>query len=485
MTQSNHGRRVAIIGGGLSGLATACHLQLDSPERDVRVFESGSRTGGVIGTETSDHPHAGPLVLDLGADMLATKPPAAMDLLSRLGVAEDLLLPKVEGRGAMIVRRGELVPIPEGFVLMRATRFGSMLRTPLLSPAGKLRLAYEALVREPDHDEDESVGSFVRRRLGGEMLDRIVGPLVAGIYTADVDRLSMKATMAPIRDMARRHGSLAAATLRRRRDGEDGVDSTSSGARYEQFRAFRGGMVGLMESLTAALPRDAVQSNCRVESVRRSSDGLTLAFADRPAETFDQVVVATPAAVSAKLLGDLTPSVSSELASVVSASAAIAVLVVRRADIRMKAKTFGFVVPPVEGRRILAGSFASEKFAGRCREDHVIVRVFFGGMLQPHLLRFDDEELVRIARAELSELIGLAGDPVHSTVVRWNDAMPQYEVGHLERVARIKASLASVPGLHMVSNALDGVGIAPLIGQAGRVAERIASEVDVAASETT
>ena len=433
------------------------------------MLEAGGRVGGVIDTVRSDD-----LVIDCGADMFTSKPPAAIELCRRLGVEDRLIEPKREGRGAKIVCRGRPQPIPEGFVLMRPTRLRSMMTTPLLSPSGKLRLLCEPLVPRRRSEQDESVGSFVRRRLGREVLERIVAPLVAGIYTADVERLSMRATMAPFVEMERAHGSLFRATRARRKTGEDTVERLSSGARYSQFRAFRGGMLELIESLSSALPRDAIRTRCRVDSVRRDDSKWDVAMGDGRRETFDHLVIATPPSEAARLVGEIAPLAAHELASIESASAAIAVLVVRRSDIRRPAGTFGFVVPPVEGRQILAASFASEKFAGRAPDERVIIRVFLGGALQPELLRRDDDELLGIARGELSDLIGLDGRPVWSRVVRWNRAMPQYHVGHLEKVERIRESVRDVEGLSLVGNAFSGVGIAPVIAAAERVARQIA-----------
>ncbi|TWT71691.1 protoporphyrinogen oxidase [Crateriforma conspicua] len=475
--------RIAVIGGGLAGLATSAWLRLDAPEIEVCLFESSDCLGGVIGTSTLEHPDLGTIHLDRGADMLATEPSSALDLIDRLDASDRLIHPKSAGRGAMIVHQGRLRSIPEGFVLMRPTRLRSMVTTPLLSPQGKLRLLAEPCIGEPDSEDDESVASFVRRRFGDELLQRIVQPLVAGIYTADVERLSMRATMAPIHAMVRRHGSLTAATLRRRFGGRDGVEATSSGARYEKFRAFRFGMQGLIDLLAESLPPTSVRTNAAVNRIGRNErGGFDLALADASVQSFDQVVVATPASRTANLIADLAPAASDQLASIISASAGIVVMVVRREDMPGLPPTFGLVVPAIENRRILAVSFASEKFAGRCPPDHVIVRVFVGGMLQSDLLQRDDADLVQLATDELRDLVGLSGAPVHQTVVRWNKAMPQYEIGHLDRVATIDADIARIPGLHLCSNALRGVGIAPLIGQAGQVAKAV---IDQAASTAT
>ncbi len=464
--------RVAIVGGGLSGLATAVQLHQRRPEIEISLFESQSRLGGVIDT----HRH-GELLVDYGADMFATQPSAALRLCESLGIADRLIEPKQERRGAMIVHRGRLVPIPDGFVLMRATKLASMVTTPLLSLGGKIRLIAERLVARRDDPSDESVADFVRRRMGVEMLDRIVGPLVAGIYTAEVERLSMQATMAPILSMEQQHGSLAKATLARRRTGEDGAERSSSGARYGNFRAFPGGMIEFIETLAGRLPSGCVRPSLPITSLSKSPAGWHLNHdnhqAAEVATAFDHIVLATPAAVAARLLAPHASIAAERLASIETASTAIVVLGLRRSDIRRPAEAFGFVVPPKENRRILAGSFASEKFAGRASEANVIARVFIGGALQSELLDHDDDELIRIASEELRDLIGLAAAPFFSHVVRWNNAMPQYHVGHLDRVKAIESDVANQPGISLAGNSLHGVGIAPVIQTAGRVAREI------------
>ncbi len=471
-------RRVAIIGGGLSGLATACQLRLLDPGIHLTLYEASDRVGGVIHTE-----RVGDFVIDHGADMFSANPDAALKLCEQLGVEDQLIEPKIEGRGARIVKGGKLIPLPEGFVLMRATQLWPMITTPLLSLHGKIRFLMERWISS-DQDskddnpsrEDESVASFVRRRMGQELLDQIVAPLSAGIYTADINKLSMHATMGPIAKMEREYGSLARATAARRRSGQDSVERSSAGARYSQFRAFRGGMIELISTLAGALPSDCVRLGNAVESLDKSSDQWEVTCGEKT-ESYDHVIVAVPPKHASRLLAQHVPEAAEELSGIESASAAIAVLVVRRADIKNDINMFGFVVPLTEGRRILAGSFASNKFAGRAPDDHVIVRVFMGGAMQPELLQNSDEELVQIAREELADLIGLSGEPVVHRLVRWNNAMPQYHVGHLDRVARIESAMSQTHGLSLMTNALHGVGIAPVIKQAGKVASDVVAEL--------
>ncbi len=469
-------RRVAIIGAGLAGLTLAYRLTRLPQPPAVTLFESADRPGGVIGTDTVDVPGAGRFVLDRGADMFAVNPPGALTLCRDLGMEDRLLRPKAVGRGAMIVRRGRLHRIPEGFVLMRATRTWPMLTTPLLSPAAKLRLLAERFVSSRGADiDDESVGDFVRRRYGLQVAQRIVTPLVAGIYTGDIDKISMAAAMGPIWQMESEHRSLARATAARRRSGGDATERGSAGARYEAFRAPAGGMGELIDTLAASLPPGTLRPATAVEKLRRDGEQFVV-----DAQQFDHVILATaarPAAALLQTIGDPAADDAAEaLAAIESASTAIIVVGFRRSAAPGLPATFGIVVPPAEGRRILAISFASEKFSGRAPDGFVIARVFIGGRLDPAAMELDDDQLADLATEQLGELIGLQnapGDVVLRRVVRWTEAMPQYDVGHLQRVAKIESAIDRLPGVDLLCNALRGVGIAPVVGSADRLVAKV------------
>ena len=315
------------------------------------------------------------------------------------------------------------------------------------------------------------------------MLQRLVGPLVAGIYTADVEKLSMNATMAPIVKMVQQHGSLAKATLSRKKGDNDKAERSSAGARYSKFRGFRNGMQQLIDALSEQIGEQAIDLNTPVESIQWdvARNKWLVSTAKQSEQAFDSVVVATPSAVAAKLLRGvkadklIKPAVDAadELAAIEASSAAIVVLAVRKDQVERLPRKFGFVVPLIEGRKVLAVSFASHKYAVRAPEDHVIIRVFIGGSMQPELLENSDAGLIELAKQELADLIGLKGQETISQVVRWNDAMPQYHVGHLTRVERIRSAVDQLPNLWIVNNAMGGVGIAPLSGIAKQTAEEM------------
>ena len=461
------GIRVAVIGAGLSGLTAAYYLRQGLPDAEICVYEASGRVGGVIETERRDG-----WLIEHGADCFSINPPDALRLCKDLGVDGDLIEPEMAGRLAMISMGNRLVPVPEGFVLMRPTRLWQVFRSPLLSLRAKLRLALEPFVRKRTETGDESLASFARRRLGQETLDRIVQPLVGGIYTADSEKLSMQATMPQFVKMEREYGSLIKA-----KSGDSAeVRSTereTSGARYGQFRVFPEGMGRLFDELVGQIGANNFRLNTPVTSIEKVGKQWQIATDQNSSELFDGVVVALPTAVCSKLLKKHSAEASRLLDRIEYASSAIVLLGVQTSQIKNLPIAFGFVCPAVDNRRILAASFASHKFPGRTPDGYTLIRVFIGGALQPELLKNDDAQLVQIAIEEMRQLIQLEGSPELTAVQRWNGAMPQYHVGHKELVAEIEKEISALENLEICGNGLHGVGIAPVVGAARRSAERL------------
>lgn len=473
--------RLAVVGGGLSGLTAAFYLHRELPDASLALYEAADSLGGVIATE-----RRGEWLVEHGADCFSTNPPDALTLCRDLRIEQELIEPEMRGRGAMISRGSQLLPVPAGFVLMRPTRLFQVLRSPLLSWRGKARLSAERFVTPRRDDSDESLASFVRRRFGRETLDRIVQPLVAGIYTADAEQLSMQATMPQFVRMEREFGSLIGArTPDASSGGASKLERYSAGARYGQFRAFPEGMGRLFDELRGALPEATIRSGKRLEAIERQTDDRwRLRIAGGETAGCDGLLLALPAPAAAPLLAPASAEAAAELEAIPYASSAVVLIGVANEQMARLPETFGFVVPRVDGRRILAASFASHKFPGRAPAGHTLIRVFIGGAVQPELLTENDAGLVQIAREELAELIGLQGEPSWTAVRRWQRAMPQYHVGHLDRVVRIEAAIDRLPRLELAGNALHGVGIAPVIGTARRAAERLADALRTRPSGT-
>lgn len=463
-TPASPRRRVAIVGGGLSGLAAAWRLhETQADSIDVTLLEAREQLGGILRTV-----RRGEYLVELAADMFTTKDPWAIELCRRLGVEEELVSANESGRRVFIVHRGQLVQAPPGFVLLRPTKLWSVLTTPLLSWKGKLRLMMEPLIRARREESDESLQDFTVRRLGREVFERIVQPLVGGIYTADPAKLSMAAALPAFREMEHKYGSLARAPRGR-------GESQASGARYGAFVAPRAGMAELAQFIAARLPSDSIRTGAPLKTIRREQESWKLEFADRPAESYDGLILACGAPATARLMQHALPDLAGELHGIPHASAALVIMGVPRAAIGRPVDGFGVVAPLVENRKLLAISFASHKFPGRAPDDSVLIRAFVGGACQGELLENSDSQLIDIVRKELRELIDLCGREDFVEVARWNEAMPQYHLGHLERVARIERAVEKAPALEIAGNYLRGVGVPFCIRGGERAADRLAA----------
>jgi len=451
--------RVVVMGAGLAGLAAAHRLSRLATEArrpvEVVVLEARDRAGGAIWTDRRDG-----FVLEGGADSFITNKPQGVALCRELGLDDRLAGTEPHHRRSFVVRRGRLCPVPEGFVLMAPNRLGPLLTTPILSWRGKLRMLMDLVLPARDDDADESLAAFVRRRLGREALDRLVQPLVGGIYTADPNELSLRATLPQFPELERRHGSLIRGALRQARAARS-ADANASGARYGLFATLADGMDALPAALVRSLPPGALRLNTAVRRVSRREPAGPWAVELMSGATLEAaaVIVAAEAHAAARLLDAQDAELALQLRSVPYASSAIVQLGYRRDQVAHPLDGFGAVVPIVEGRSILAVSFTSVKFAGRAPAGHVLLRVFIGGATQPDLFDLDDDELAALARRELGELIGARGEPALTAVARHPRAMPQYTLGHLDRVAAIDRLAGRHPGLCLAGNAYGGVGI--------------------------
>ena len=467
--------RIAVIGGGISGLAAAHRLRELAPTVSLRLFESSGRLGGVLRT-VRDERH----LIEQSADNFITNVPWGIDLCRRLGMENELLTTDENRRQAFVVHRGKLVKVPQGFLLMAPSQLMPMLKTPLLSPLGKLRMLAEWAIPPKKSDSDESLASFVRRRFGREVFERLVQPLVGGIYTADPERLSLAATMPRFLEMERKSGSLIRAALKGKAGSEASNVADVSGARYGMFVAPKAGMSSLVDRLEERLPEDTIQLHTLVDNIHQNGNGKwQLAVAQtsnsKPLSPdsllFDGVILATPAYRAAKIVEDLDGQLAQLLNSIPYASTSIVTLVYSRLSIEHPLDGFGLVVPAVENRQILAASFASNKFPGRAPDDEVLIRVFIGGACQPELAELPDERLRAIAVTELAELLGIKDDPVSVGIVRWPQSMPQYHVGHTLLVERIFAQIKRHSGLAIAGNAYSGVGVPNCIHSGEQAAE--------------
>jgi oxygen-dependent protoporphyrinogen oxidase len=463
--------RVVVVGGGIAGLAAAHRLVELAREThralDLVLVEAAGRLGGTIRTERAEG-----FLLEAGPDSFLSEKPWALVLAERLGLGPRLRRTDDRFRRTYVVRRGRLEALPEGFLLLAPTRVGPVLRSRVFSWRGKLRLGLDLVLPRRRAGGDESLGGFVRRRLGPEALERVAQPLVGGIYTADPDRLSLAATMPRFLALEREHRSLILGLRRATRpEGGAGV----SGARWSLFVTLAEGMEELTTALAVRLPPAAVQLRAAVAAVAPTAEGWRVELVDGRKLAADGVILAGPAPAMAAVLRAADGWLAGQLAGIPYASSATVALAYPRPAIRHPLDGFGFVVPRIEGRIAMACTFSSVKYPGRAPEGFVLLRVFVGGALQAELLEWDDQTLARLAHDDVASLLGIAGPPVLSRVWRHPSTMPQYEVGHLDRIAALEAHLETLPGLALAGAAYRGVGIADCVHSGEVAAERLTS----------
>lgn len=473
--------RIAIIGGGISGLTAALRVHELAVEqhRDVRVtlLEASNRLGGILQTE-----RIGEYLVEHAADMWITNKPEGVRLCEKLGLAERLIPTDAKFRKSLVLRGGRAYPVPEGFQLMVPEQAWPMLRSPLLSWRGKLRMLAETFVPARRDGADESLADFVGRRFGREAFERLVQPLVGGIYTADPEKLSLKATLPRFLEMEQQHGSLIRAVLRRSREDQRAEAAGTSGARYGLFVSLPNGLEELFATLAKRVAEFAeircdqrVRSVARTPTFERPDVGVRSTFTIETdgVEHFDAVILAVPSFIAADLLADGCPSLADELRRIEYASTVVVASGHKLSDIEHPLDAFGLVIPHIERRQILAVSFTSRKFPGRAPDGHVLLRTFVGGALQPELCDLDDAAILELVRRELHELLGVRGEPDFAVVLRHTRAMPQYHVGHLDLVSRIQNAVEQIPDLALAGNFLSGVGIPDSIASGEAAAERV------------
>ncbi|MGH7914738.1 MAG: protoporphyrinogen oxidase [Candidatus Binataceae bacterium] len=483
--------RIVVLGGGISGLSAAFHLQELSARHDVplevTLLERGPRLGGALCTIRAQG-----FIAEAGADSFLTEKPWALDLVRRLGLDGELMGTRAEFRRTYVVRNGALVEIPDGFSLLAPARLLPMLRSPLLSPLGKLRMMIEPLIPRRRGQLDESLASFVTRRLGREVLERIAQPLAGGIYTADPTRLSLHATLPRFAHMEARYGSVirglrSAARARNAKSGTSGSPGKSagtSGARWSLFASLRGGISTLAEALAQRLG-ETVRRDAEVVALQRTGGGgatehrprWRVVMADGSALEADALICALPAHRAAPLFEPHSPPLARALGTIGYASAAVVNLAYRETDFPRAPRSFGFVVPAIEQRRIIASSFTSLKFAGRAPAGTILMRAFVGGAMQSELTGLDDAAMIEVVRDEFRALLGAEAAPLWAQVNRWPDSMPQYAGGHRAAAAEIERAAATLPRLKVAGAALRGVGIPDCILGGERAAQAIFSEL--------
>jgi oxygen-dependent protoporphyrinogen oxidase len=487
--------RIAIVGGGIAGLAAAYELEAARQKGagvEYTLFESRDRLGGSISSEIVDG-----AVLERGPDSFLTEKPAAAELCRELGLAAELTPSNDAARKTCILVRNRLVPLPDGLIFLVPTKLIPTALTRLFSLPTKLRMGLEVLLPPRPSNCDESVAALVERHFGREVVDRLADPLLSGIYGGDAAELSARTVLPRLVEMEELFGSLTRGMLaahralraRAKRAANNGKTQGGSPAHRAAFTALRGGMQQMVDALTARLDPAAVRLSTPVSGLEKTASGWKVATGaptDRSssvesetggaAEFYDAVIVASPAWAAGALLGPVDPVLGEELGAIPYSSSITINLVYDEARLGRLPDGFGFLVPVVEGRSMLACTFVHRKFLGRTPPGKVVLRAFLGGRKNAALLAAPDEVLVATVRRELSEILGekilpLTVEPEHIQLSRWPRAMAQYAVGHQRRKRRINERVAALPGLQLAGNAYDGIGVSDCI-RLGRQAAR-------------
>ncbi|MFC5724390.1 protoporphyrinogen oxidase [Streptomyces gamaensis] len=455
------GKHVVVIGGGISGLAAA-HRLLAGGAR-VTLLEASSRLGGKL--------RAGELAgvpVDLGAESMLARRPEAVALARAVGLADRLQPPATTTAG--IFTRGGLRPLPKGHLMGVPGDLGALAASGVLSEEGLARVAEDERLPAGEVGDDVALGAYVASRMGREVVDRLVEPLLGGVYAGDPYRISMRAAVPQLFDIARGHRSLA-----------EGVREFQARAALRQqdgpvFMGIEGGIgqlpLAVAESVRAA--GGEILTRTVVRGLRWCGDAWEVAVDDRAVEA-DAVVVAVPAPEARRILRESVPAAAAELAAVEYASMALVTMAFRRPEVAGLPQGSGFLVPPVDGRKIKASTFSARKWrwAADADPDLFVLRTSIGRYGEEEDLRREDAELVAMSLKDLGEAVGLTAAPVASRVDRWYGGLPQYPVGHLARVARIRDHVAALPGLRVCGAVYDGVGIPACVASGRRAADEI------------
>ena len=448
---------VTVVGGGIAGLSAAYELLRRGCT--VRVLEASDRPGGVIRTERFDG-----WVVDCGPDSLLAQKPAGVGLCRELGIA-DRLVTTLLPRTAYVLRDDRLHPLAEGSFLGFPLSFRALATSSLFTPAGKARMAAELVVprRTWHEDDDESIGGFVRRRFGQEAADYLADPLLAGIHAGDADELSIRTLFPRLVEAERQSGSVLRAFRALK------MTRSPQGA----FVSLPGGTGELVDALASALAPDTVTTLARVTEIRRAGD-YAVEWAGGSLRS-RALVLCLPAYTAAGLLRALDTGLAAACDSIPYASTATVAFGYRADQVRHPMQGTGFVVPKSERRALLAGTWVTSKWPGRAPEGHVLMRGFLGGGRDPHRLeRNDDAALVQVAQQELTELLGISGDPIFARLTRYHRQSPQYAVGQQARVAAIEQRLKALPGLFLSGSGFRAIGIPDCIADARATAATVA-----------
>jgi protoporphyrinogen/coproporphyrinogen III oxidase len=471
-------KRIAIVGGGISGLSAAFELEKQKSrgaQLEYVLFEASSRFGGVIRTD-----RVGDCIVEAGPDSFLTEKPWAADLCRELGLGDQLIGSNDAARTTYILVKGRLVPLPDGMMFMVPTKLASTFFSPLFSWQTKLRMLYEWFYQPPRESSEVSVAEFVERHYGREMVERVADPLLAGIYGGSADGLSVSAVLPRFVEMEAKNGSLGRAMVASR--GKFKAERASAGQPRAPvptlFTSLRDGMQQMVDALLARIPASNCRLGMRVEAARAES-GKWLILSPGRTEEFDGVIVALPAHHAARILaaaGEPAP----DLAAIRYTSSVTVALGYDQTVRSVLPAGFGFLVPRSDGKRMLAATFVHNKFPHRAAHTTALIRCFLGGARDEGILKNSEAEIEALARRELEQIVGIKAQPCFAHIYKWDHAMAQYGMGHCERITRIRQRISEMPGLALAGNAYGGIGVPDCVRSGSEAAAKIFKDLQLA-----
>ena len=477
-----HMSRLVVVGGGIAGLAAAWYAQQAADQQGmslhVTVLEAAGRWGGKVLTEQVEGPD-GPYLLEAGPDALLTHKPWGVTLARELGADAHLMGGQAANGRTFILHHNRLVPMPAGLHMLNPTQVWPFIRSPLLTPWGKLRIGLETLIPPRGGADDVSLAAFVRRRFGREALATLAEPLMSDVYSMDSERQSIQATFPQFPALEARYGSVIRGMRAVARSHPHAETQTPTWP----FVSFVQGIQMLVDGLVGRLSA-TLHLHSAADRVARAPGGQYRVLLSGGTQVeADALIVATPAAAAAGLLRDIAPSAAARLSAIRTASIGNVYLAFRRADVPHPLNGYGVVIPRGEGRRIDGMSWTSSKWSGRAPAQQVLLRVFFGGPQTREQVALADDDLLAIVREEVELLLGMHAPPLFTRVYRWDDAYPQYEVGHLARVSEIEAVLPD--GVMLAGSAYRGIGVPDCIRQGQEAAQRAVAALSRSGATTS